>query len=81
MRTTWFIVAVFAGATVLGQGVVPAISGSPMSTPYLPPVDYGYGGYDLNFYLSTAWGKGMPRRWAIRSARGGCTICTRRRPR
>jgi hypothetical protein len=60
MRTTWFIVALCAGATALGQGVVPVVTGNGTSTPFLPPMDYGYGGYDSWYHASTA-GEGYAR--------------------
>jgi hypothetical protein len=59
MKTTWFIVAFFAAATALGQGVVPVVGGSATSTPYLPPLDYG-NGYDSWYHSSTA-GEGYAR--------------------
>jgi hypothetical protein len=54
MRTTWFIVALCTGATAWGQGVgsVPVVSGVGVTTPYLPPMDYGYGGEDW-YHAST----------------------------
>jgi hypothetical protein len=49
MRIAWFIVASSVGVTAFAQGVVPVptVGGSGLSTPYLPPVDYGdgYGWY------------------------------------